>query len=402
MKTVGIVVEYNPFHNGHLYQLQAAKEKAQAETTICVMSGNFLQRGEPALVSKWSRTKMALLAGVDLVIELPYAFSVQKAEIFAYGAIYLLNALQCKHICFGSESGNITDFYKTLQFLTRHHSQYEKFIKEFMKKGMSYPSALSAAFQKLHPGNELVDLSRPNNILGYHYIDSASKINPHLQLMTVQRKNADYHDESFNHTNIASATSIRNMIQQTDHIQEISRYVPETTFSELQTYLSRFGQFHFWEHYWPYLQYQLLSKRREELKLIYEVEEGLENRLVRAAQSAHHFQGFMEIIKTKRYTWTRLQRTATHILMNTHKEMIDSFGMNPQYIRLLGMSRNGREYLSKIKKDLPIPLISKVSGQQNGMLALDRKATQIYAHVLQEPYRTRLRDLEYKQPPIMM
>ncbi|MFS0614913.1 nucleotidyltransferase [Lederbergia ruris] len=401
MKTVGIVVEYNPFHNGHLYQLQKAKEETHADVAICIMSGNFLQRGEPALVSKWSRTKMALSAGIDLVIELPFAFSVQKAEIFAYGAVYLLNALNCSHICFGSESGQITEFHHTINFLKQHRLRYEKYIKDFIKMGMSYPSALSKAYEALYPKNELIDLSKPNNILGFHYMDAASEINPHIQFITVKRKNAGYHDPAFNETNIASATSIRNRIQHTDQIDSIKNYIPKTSFSELQSYLSHFGQLHSWENYWDYLQYQILSKSSEELKSIYDMEEGLENRFIRAAQTAKDFQSFMETMKTKRYTWTRLQRISTQVLLNVHKKEIRSLGRKPQYIRLLGMSHSGQKYLRSIKKDLEIPLISKVSAQQNQMLALDIKATQIYAHGLQESFRSKLRDYEYKQPPIM-
>ncbi|KRG14148.1 hypothetical protein ACA30_12735 [Virgibacillus soli] len=402
MKTVGIVVEYNPFHNGHLYQLQEAKEEAKADIAICVMSGNFLQRGEPALVSKWSRTKMALAAGIDLVIELPFAFSVQKAEIFAYGAVHLLNALNCRYICFGSESGEIRDFQDSVSFIEKHRFQYEKYIKEFVKTGMSYPSALAKAYKTLRPNNEWIDLSKPNNILGFHYMDAAAKINPQLQFITVKRKNAGYHDLSFNETNIASATSIRNQLYQTGITDVIHDYIPKTSLSELQSYFTNFGQLHSWENYWDYLQYQILSKSSAELKVIYEVEEGLENRLIRAAQSSKDFQSFMKTIKTKRYTWTRLQRTLTHILLNVHKETIRSFGNEPQYIRLLGMSQSGQKYLSAIKKDLEIPLISRVSAQQNQMLALDIKATHIYAHGLAEPYRSKLLDLDYRQPPIMM
>lgn len=402
MRTVGIVVEYNPFHNGHLYQLQKAKEEAEAEIAICIMSGNFLQRGEPALVSKWSRTKMALLAGIDLVIELPFAFSVQKAEIFAYGAVYLIDALNCSHICFGSESGQISDFHNTIDFVQHHHSQYEKHINEFIKEGMSYPAALSKAYKALDPGTDLIDLSKPNNILGFHYMEAAAQINPHLQFLTIKRKNAGYHDSTVNETNIASATSIRNRLHQTDQTDSIKNYIPETTLSELQNYLVDFGQLHSWEHYWDYLQYQILSKNGKELKAIYDMEEGLENRFIRAAQTAKDFPSFMETMKTKRYTWTRLQRISTQILLNVQREQIHALGRKPLYIRLLGMSHHGQKYLRTIKKDLQIPLISKVSAQQNQMLALDIKATHMYAMGLPEPYRTKMRDLDYRQPPIIM
>ncbi|MBO0994262.1 nucleotidyltransferase [Bacillus sp. SD088] len=402
MRTVGIVVEYNPFHNGHLYQLQKAKEDTHADIAICIMSGNFLQRGEPALVSKWSRTKMALSAGIDLVIELPFAFSVQKAEIFAYGAVYLLDALNCSHICFGSESGQISDFHNTINFVHHHRLQYEKYIHEFIKEGMSYPSALSKAYQALDPGKDLIDLSKPNNILGFHYMEAASEINSQLRFLTIKRKNAGYHDPSVNETNIASATSIRNRLQRTEQTDSIKNYIPKTSLSELQHYLVEFGQLHSWENYWDYLQYQILSKSSKELEAIYDMEEGLENRFIRAAQTAKDYQGFMEIMKTKRYTWTRLQRISTQILLNIQKEQIHDLGRKPQYIRLLGMSDVGQKYLRSIKKDLQIPLISKVSAQQNQMLALDIKATHMYAQGLPEPYRTKMRDLDYRQPPIMI
>ncbi|GIN74389.1 UPF0348 protein YlbM [Bacillus sp. J14TS2] len=401
MRTVGIVVEYNPFHNGHLYQLQKAKEDTHADIAICIMSGNFLQRGEPALVSKWSRTKMALSAGIDLVIELPFAFSVQKAEIFAYGAVYLLDALNCSHICFGSESGQISDFHNTIDFVHHHRLQYEKYIHEFIKEGMSYPSALSKAYQALEPGRDLIDLSKPNNILGFHYMEAAAEINPQLRFLTIKRKNAGYHDPSVNETNIASATSIRNRLR-THQTDSIKNYIPKTSLSELQHYLVEFGQLHSWENYWDYLQYQILSKSSKELEAIYDMEEGLENRFIRAAQAAKDYQGFMEIMKTKRYTWTRLQRISTQILLNIQKEQINDLGRKPQYIRLLGMSHVGQKYLRSIKKDLQIPLIAKVSAQQNQMLALDIKATHMYAQGLPEPYRTKMRDLDYRQPPIMM
>ncbi|WP_062105175.1 nucleotidyltransferase [Bacillus niameyensis] len=401
MDSVGIVAEYNPFHNGHQYQLQMAKKITDSDIVIAIMSGNFLQRGEPALVSKWARTKMALQLGVDLVIELPYAFTIQKAEIFAFGAVFILNAMKCKKICFGSESGDITTFYQTYDFIENHKDDYEDFIRSFIKTGMSYPKALSEAFKKLNPKHDTIDLSKPNNILGFYYISAASVINPSIKLYTVKRKNANYHDTFFNQSNIASATSIRMAIQQNKSLEAINAFIPSQTFQELHNYKKEFSQYHTWEHYWPFLQYKLLSMNDKELEAIYEVEEGLENRLLKAARTSENFTTFMQQIKTKRYTWTRLQRVCVHILNNTQKQTIQMIRQTPEYIRLLGMTNNGREYLRKIKKDLPITLISKISSQDNDMLSLDIKATDIYAHALKEPFRSKLRALEFEQPPII-
>ncbi|MBS4198844.1 nucleotidyltransferase [Bacillus sp. FJAT-49732] len=401
MNSVGIVAEYNPFHNGHRFQFQSAKKLAQSDIAIAVMSGNFLQRGEPALVNKWTRTKMALQAGVDIVIELPYAFAVQNAEIFAYGAVSLLNAIGCRNICFGSESGDIHQFYETVQFINDHKDEYDTYIRKFIKQGISYPSALSSAFKELKPNGNIVDLTKPNNILGYHYMTAGEIINTSISFHTVKRKSAEHHDEYLSGSSITSATSIRKSIHFHSDFNEIREYVPNGTFIELHNYHDMFGQFHSWEQYWSLLQYKILSMTKEELEEIYDVSEGLENRLIKASQSSSSFEEFMTFIKTKRYTWTRLQRTCIHILTNTKKQTIQSLDKNPQYIRLLGMNERGREYVRTIKKELQVPLISKVSGFQNDMLELDLKASNIYALALSEPERSILLKQEFAQPPIL-
>jgi predicted nucleotidyltransferase len=167
MKAVGVIVEYNPFHNGHAYHLQAAKELAQADLAIAVMSGNFLQRGEPALISKWYRTRMALLNGVDIVLELPYRFATQKAETFANGAVTILDAIGCHSLCFGSESGDISSFFETVDYLDTHKERFDEKIKMNIKSGVSYPKALSLSFQSLSSPENILSLDKPNNILGF-------------------------------------------------------------------------------------------------------------------------------------------------------------------------------------------------------------------------------------------
>lgn len=400
MRSSGIVVEYNPFHNGHLYHLKETKKLTRSEIMIAVMSGHFLQRGEPALVSKWARTKMALQSGADIVVELPYAFAVQKAERFALGAIHILHALKCKSVCFGSEAGEIAPFHHTYRLIHDHQDRYNRFVREFVKEGMSYPSALSAAYQKLNSNVQTVDLSKPNNILGYHYVASAIDLNCDLEMFTIKRKSADYHDESFTHDSIASATSIRNSLENKDDLEMVRPYMPEGSLSELMNYRSDFGQFHRWEHYWPFLQYRLLTMEAEELQLIYEMEEGLEFRLKKAAYETNSFLSFMERVKTKRYTWTRLQRLCVHVLTNTSKRAIEKHGSTPQYVRLLGMSADGKLYLNQIKKELQLPIVSKVSAFSSEMIGLDVKSTNVYAQILPEPLRSKLRLMEYRQPPI--
>lgn len=403
MKAVGVIVEYNPFHNGHKFHLDQAKLQSGSDIVIAAMSGNFLQRGEPALVSKWTRTEMALLAGADLIFELPYPFAVQNADIFAAGAVSILAAAGCESLCFGSESGNIQAFNKTLDFLEKHDKQFQHHVKEQTALGVSYPKAVSQSFQKLdpQPDTSLLDVSKPNNILGLQYVSAIRKQSAAIDPITIARKSADYHDENFASETIASATSIRKaLFSKPGSTGSITPYLPQTSFELLQKYEHQFGHFHSWEDYWPFLKYKLLQSSPEEIRQIHGIEEGLENRLVSTALNSETFQVFMERLKTKRYTWTRLQRTCTHILMNFKKEEMAHY-QTTSYLRLLGMSSRGREFLKKQKKNLGLPLISKASANKNE-LEIDIRASRIYSLALQGSCQSALLKMEYSQPPLMV
>lgn len=394
MKSVGLITEYNPFHNGHLYHLTEAKKKTKTSISIVVMSGNFLQRGEPALLSKHQRAKTAILAGADLVIELPYAFSVQQAEDFARGAIYLLNELKCDYICFGSENGRIEPFIQTYSFIQANKDKYNKQVQQAMQKGISYPSALSQAFQSLNPTQEMVDLSKPNNILGFNYIQAAKQLNDNIKLFTIQRKAADYHQTHFTDQTIASATAIRKTLLEGKDLEIIKNFVPTSTYSILQEQYTVQS----WENYWPLLQYKLLSTSTEQLSKIYEMVEGLEFRFKQYCAHANSFFEFMNKIKTKRYTWNRLQRICAHVLLNVTKEEMMIELNHPKYIRLLAMNDAGRHYLNHIKKDLSIPLLTKGSQLKEFHAHLDLRATDIYSLAHDQTFRTQIHDEEFKQP----
>ncbi|MCA1059278.1 nucleotidyltransferase [Rossellomorea aquimaris] len=403
MRATGVVVEYNPFHNGHLHHLRATRTATGADIVVAVMSGHFLQRGEPALVSKWSRTKMALDAGVDVVIELPYSFATQHAEIFSRGAIALLDQIGCESFCFGSEDGDIEAFSNTLRFIKSNQEQYDQYIREFIQEGMSYPSALADAFKKLGNQESVIDLSKPNNILGFHYMEARDLLSSSLKAYTITRESAGYHDEHFASPSIASATSIRKSIFNTDDQHEISSYLPESSVKELDKYVHEFGEFHRWENYWTMLQFKLLSSSKDELRDIYEIEEGIENRMVEYARHSLCFEEFMIKLKTKRYTWTRLQRMLLHILTDTHKEDMRERHVAPGYIRLLGMNERGREFIRMQKKNLSLPLISKLSSADPRSIKLDVKAAEIYSLGLHDPAsRKKLLTKEWSQPPIII
>ncbi|CAH2713375.1 tRNA(Met) cytidine acetate ligase [Neobacillus rhizosphaerae] len=403
MKAVGLIVEYNPFHNGHAYHLKASKEAAEADVVIAVMSGNFLQRGEPALVSKWYRTKMALLNGADIVFELPYRFATQKAETFANGAVSILDAALCETLCFGSESGDISAFFQTIDYLEQQQSSFDENIKRFIGTGVSYPKALALSFQQLSDSENFLDLAKPNNILGFQYIKALKQQKSKVKPITVPRKNADYHDEHFSSETIASATSIRKAIfSGEDGNTEIDQYVPESTKQLLKKYLHHYHVFHQWENYWGYLQFRLIHSSPEELREIYEVEEGLEYRLLAAALESNNFLEFMQKIKTKRYTWTRLQRLCVHILTNTKKAEMAGNLEKASYLRLLGMTTRGKSYLNKIKKDISLPLISKLSSFKGKEILLDVKAARVYSLGVPNHLKNEMIKQEFQQPPIFI
>ncbi|PAD89916.1 hypothetical protein CHH55_00940 [Niallia circulans] len=403
MKAVGVVVEYNPFHNGHLYHIQKAKELTQADIVAAVMSGPFLQRGEPALVSKWARAEMALESGVDLIVELPYAFATQHAAVFASGAVDILQSLSCDFLCFGSESGSIDAFQQTFTLLQGKGMEEDLLVKGFMKQGMSYPKAKSLAIKELTTSDDhtALNLSMPNNILGYEYYKAVHTNKYPMEICTVARMKADYHDKTFTSDTIASATSIREeLLHDKGDLRKIKPFLPASSYQLLQQYKKTYLTYHTWENYWHYLKFRLLQSTAEELAAIYEMEEGLEYRFLKYVKTASSFHDFIRLVKTKRYTWTRLQRICVHILTNTKKAEMSS-SLKPNYIRLLGTTVNGRLYLKEKKKQFQLPIISKLSAFDKEKIALDIRASQIYALGVPNLVQHQLLEMDYTKPPIM-
>ncbi|PYZ97909.1 hypothetical protein CR205_04755 [Alteribacter lacisalsi] len=383
MKTTGLVVEYNPFHNGHQYHLTESKQKTGAEIVIAVMSGSFLQRGEPALTDKWTRTKMALMGGCDLVVELPFAYAVQHASIFARGAVALLDKLGAQSVVFGSEDGNIERFKDTNRLLKEKKEEFDHFVQEGLQEGFSYPRASSYAYSRVAPGNfEGVDLSEPNNILGLQYCEAAEELGGRITPMTITREQSGYHDTTLGTGSIASATGIRRTLFSDDaNPEDIRPFVPLSTYTCLQEYKERRGCFHSWDDYFPFLRHKLITESAHELSSLYEMEEGLEHRFKKALHAARDFETFISYIKTKRYTRTRLQRAMVHMLMNTKKDWYhkEADPLKPEYIRLLGMSDAGQKYLSSIKKKLEIPLVSNASKGTHPLFTKDIEAAAVHS-----------------------
>ncbi|RFU71160.1 nucleotidyltransferase [Peribacillus saganii] len=402
MNAIGVIVEYNPFHNGHAYHVRKSREAANADIVAAVMSGPFLQRGEPALISKWARTEMALNAGVDLVVELPYKFATQKAEIFAEGAVAILQALRCKAFCFGSEQGSIEPFIDTYHFLESKSDVFNEKLRLYMDMGNSFPKANALAFKDMSPSSGLLDLSQPNNILGYQYVSAALSREYPISPLTIKRTQAGYHDIALTENPIASATGIRKgLLTEKSNIADIEKYVPASTKEILAHYFIQYRTFHYWELYWPLLKYRILTAAVSELQKIYEVEEGIEYRLKEFAAASTSFQGFMERVKTKRYTWTRIQRICVHILTNTKKEEMCSGNSGPEYIRLLGINNRGRSYLQHIKKKLDLPLISKVGSLKGNSIELDIRAGAVHSLCLRPEDQAGYTKREFLPPVVI-
>ncbi|MEA4960124.1 nucleotidyltransferase [Lutispora sp.] len=383
MKVVGIVSEYNPFHNGHKYHLDLSKKICSAEYAVAVMSGNFLQRGEPAIFDKWSRAKMAVLGGIDLVIELPVVYSCQTAEIFAFGAIKILNSLgiiDC--LCFGSENGDVEKLSEIAVVLMNEPKEIRHKIKDSMARGMTYSKAVGEAYKAAY--GDL--LSYPNNVLGIEYIKSLICLNSSIKPVTVKRIRNNYNDTAFTGT-ISSATAIREELRASGLTDPIRSSTPEYSYNIMQQNLDYGKGPVFWEDFSNILLYELRKSNLEYIKTLPEIKEGIEYRLKKAGRSSMDFENIISALKTKRYTRTSLQRTLCHMLLTIKKEDVSYAKLSeaPIYIRVLAFNKKGRELLKEIKKISIYPIIIKAadfmpqSQHLERMFSLDMMATDIYS-----------------------
>ena len=383
MKTLAIISEYNPFHNGHLYQLSKAKEITEADCILVLMSGNFVQRGEPAIINKWARADMALAAGADLVIEMPFVFSTQDANGFALGSIALLNALNIvQYLSFGCENNNLDILLALGRFLSNENVNYKTLFKKNSKKGLGYPKARAQALWEYHEkygidqlqmtsSEQLLEiLFSPNNILAIEYIKHLLKTKSSILPIPIKRIGAAYHDSDIQ-KNISSATSIRNVLlrkikypYQIDEISaiEIKSAMPFSAYQILCAELSEGRAPISLNRYEQYVLATLRNMPKEKISFIHGVNEGLENRIKNAALKSANIELLLNLIKTKRYTLTKIKRILLHVMIGLLKEDVALFNAyGPMYIRVIGFSEKGKTLLKKIKKYSILPIITKLS-----------------------------------------
>lgn len=317
----------------------------------CCNEWILLQRGEPAIIDKFHRTKAALNTGIDVVLELPFVYAVQHSDIFAAGAVKTLSEFGVNSICFGSESGSINSFISSYHIFKEKTSTYNHILKHYLDAGCSFPEASTYAYKEIGLTDSNMDLSKPNNILGYSYVKAIIENKLPITPLTIKRKANAFHDETITGT-IASATSIRKeLMKQHTLTSAIIDSLPTETVNQLQQYKHTASQWHDWEKYFTLLHYRVMTMSTEELASIHGVDEGIEYRIKATAKTASTFQDWVEAIKTKRYTWTRIQRMFVHILTNTKKADVEMVprALTVPYVRVIGLTKKGREYLNKQK-----------------------------------------------------
>ncbi|MFE5319643.1 nucleotidyltransferase [Paenibacillus sp. NPDC056579] len=409
MKTVGLIVEYNPLHNGHYYHFQQSKKVSGADAAVAVMSGHFLQRGEPAMVNKWARAEMALRMGVDLVLELPVAYSAQPAEWFAYGAVSALDAAGVVDtLCFGSESGDISWLHRVADAAAEESAGFQSLLQQELKAGLPYPTAYSRAVAQYVPGTAESELAQPNNTLGLHYLIALKRLQSRIEPLTITRQKAGYNQSDITDSQIASATALRHMLFERMTLEEIAPYVPVGTLDVLRREWAAGKAPVRWEHFAKPLLVQLLNHSAEQLAEFHEVGEGLEHRIKQALpslsiDSTNVVESLVGLLKTKRYTRTKLQRTLLRILLNHKKPQLAPavLAQGAPYLRVLGFTSTGQELLRRMKKTAKVPVVTKVTSlsEPSPLLQLDIQATSVYALGCRTASE---RDLfrDYYEPPV--
>ncbi|NOY12393.1 MAG: nucleotidyltransferase [Deltaproteobacteria bacterium] len=359
MRSVGLITEYNPFHNGHLYHLRESLKMADAEVSVAVMSGHFLQRGEPALVDKWRRAEMALAAGVDLVVELPLPWACSSAPDFARGGVQALEALgEIAGLCFGSETGELSPLQQCAETLVTQADEITRQTSRLLRDGLNYPQARAKLLAESLP--ERLDakaLAAPNNILGLEYLQALLQTGSSIKPLTIQRIGAGYHDTGIGVQNIASATGIRKMLSA---MQSVDRLIPVAAMKRLQAALDK-GQCFSVERYTDLL-LALILRDPDGLPACWLVDNGIENRLLAVADQAVDLEGLISGIKTRQLTRTRIQRLLVAVLLGIKKpQAAELLAAGPQYLHLLGLSEKGAQFLARSRKQRSLPLVQNFS-----------------------------------------
>lgn len=387
-RVLGIVAEYNPFHNGHLYHIKESIEQCGANYVVCVISGNFVQRGNTSIIDKWTKTKMALCNGADLVIELPTVYSTSSAENFAEGAIKILDSLGIVDtISFGMEAKDIATLNNIANVLYQEPKEYVTMLNHELSKGISFPKAReNALMMYLNDIKRYANvLTGANNILAIEYLKTLKKLKSQLMPIGVKRQKVLYHDEMIV-DDFASATAIRKMIA-TRQFDDIRKVIPRTSYILLAQELKKGHYVLDLSNFQKEILYILRKMTVQEIKELPDVTEGLENAIKNAADSCNNIIDLVNMIKSKRYTQTRIQRILVYALLGINKKMMEASKKTVPYTRILGYTEKGKRLISEIMQRNPkLNLVTSVkkfldenkSKNLKDMLQTDIYATNVY------------------------
>ena len=376
MNVIGLIGEYNPIHLGHIYQINKIKEIYHNSIIILITNTTFTQRGEVSILNKWNKALLSLNNNIDLVVELPFVYATQSADIFAKGALYILNKLKIDTLVFGSESNDI-DKLINIAKIQLGNKEYDNIVKEYLSNGINYPTALSKALKDTLN----YTTNKPNDLLGISYIKEILRNNYNIKPVSIKRTN-NYHGKEINNS-IANASLLRNMYNSN---QNIDNYIPKNTTKYLYKNLTN-------ESYYSYLKYKIITEK--DLSIYQTVDEGIENRIKKVINKSNTWEELVKNIKTKRYTYNKINRMLIHILTNLTKE--EAKNSRIDYIRILGFNKKGKQHLNNIKKELDIPIITNYKPNISKLLDIELRTTSIYTLPLED----NLEELEYKQKPII-
>ena len=379
MHKIGIICEYNPFHNGHLYQIKKIKETYKDSLIIVCLSSCFMQRGEASILNKWDKTRLAIESGVDLVLELPFAFATQYQDIFAKGALTILNHLKIDTLVFGSECNDI-ELLKNLASVQLKDESYNYLVKRYLDLGLNYPTSLSKALFDITG----VKLDKPNDLLALAYVKEIIKNNYDIEPFSI-RRTSDYHNSNLD-SDIVSASTIRKLLK--DGVN-VNNYLPYNIYD----YLSEIDE----DKYFALLKYQIINNI-DCLDKFQTVDEGIENRIIKYINMVNSKEELILKVKSKRYTYNKINRMFTHILTNFTKE--DAKDLEIEYLRVLGFNTRGKNYLNKIKKEIGIPIINKYIPNMYKSLDIEFRVSLIYSLILKDKGDDFLKR-EYRNKPVI-
>lgn len=397
MKAVGIIAEYNPFHNGHAHQIAQIRQTAKPDVVIVAMSGHFTQRGEPSSLTKWQRAHLALLGGADLVVELPFAFAVRSGAYFASGGVRLLHALGVSMLSFGTESESIAPLLRAAKAQLAPTLGEE--LAPYLAQGVPYAAALSSWLTEQHHV-PLDTITAPNNILAIEYLKSLLTDAPSIAPLPIVRRGSSHHSTALTETPFASSSAIRTVLSDNPTaLDTLAHAIPPVVFSWLKHYVTMNGGLPDLEKLAAFVFGLMTTTDKSRLSHTAGITEGLENKFLSSSLSASTIDELLDRVKTKRYPRTRLNRIILHYLLGTTTDSIAEFdAIGPQYIRVLGMNERGQTYLRTRKKKTPLPIITKLTSyfnqydlaSPNGdplkeMLALDIRSANLYARLFSVP-----------------